>query len=560
MRAKIATMILVWMGVVQACLAVTPPHTSTLTLDDLDQVIKESGTYTRKYEREIDSLRRKFYAATSEQDKLSISRDLFGKYKTFRLDSAYIYAERKLYLAEHLKSTDDLTYSVLDIAYICTKSGNYVKANRILSNLKEQPMSIAVRQYYYSLYGALFEALRQTALTPVQRDEYERKRVLYRDSLKELNSMKTPWDKAEFLITRHQYTDALHILLQSYKKLTPDNREMGYVAYSISDIYHQLNDREKEKQYLIISSISDIKNSVKEYISLRRLATLLYEEGDIDHAYRYMRKSMEDATFCNARLRIIEVSDALPIIDKAYDSMQKSERSHIIVGLVAVSVLLVLLAFLVLYTRKQLIQIAQARRDLVKSNKSLNEMNLRLNALNSQLSTANGKLGDANAALQESNDSLFEANKIKNIYIMEFMNKCSAYIDKLDAYRRSLNKLAANGMVQELYKKLKSNTIIENEIEEFFEDFDRIFLKIFPDFVTSFNSLLKADEGIQPKKIGRLNTELRIYALMRLGIVENEKIAAFLRCSKQTVYSYRSRIRLRSLYPDDFEARVAKID
>lgn len=107
---------------------------------------------------------------------------------------------------------------------------------------------------------------------------------------------------------------------------------MGYVAFSISDIYRQINEVDKEKQYLIISAIADLKNNVKEYISLRRLATLLYEEGDVKRAYRYMRKSMEDATFCNARLRIIEISDALPIIDKAYESMQKTEQKNILYG------------------------------------------------------------------------------------------------------------------------------------------------------------------------------------------------------------------------------------
>ena len=106
----------------------------------------------------------------------------------------------------------------------------------------------------------------------MQREEYERKRILYRDSLKNLNILKSPWDKAEFLSTRHRYTDALHILSETYKKLTTDDREMGYVAYAISDIYHQVGDSDKEKQYLIVSAISDLKNSVKEYISLRRLA------------------------------------------------------------------------------------------------------------------------------------------------------------------------------------------------------------------------------------------------------------------------------------------------
>lgn len=538
----------------------TPPYCKVYTLEELDVVIKNSSVYTHKYEQRIDVLKQKLRRANNDEERLAVSRDIFAKYKPFKLDSAYVYAERKLSLAKKLNVYEDSVYSELDIAGIFTKSGNYLEANRILSALDVSLMSNDMRQYYYGLYGELYDALRQTAITSIQREYYERRRLLYRDSLKNLNVLNTDWDKAEFLITNQKYTDALHILLASYKKLTVDDREMGYVAYSISDIYRQINDKDKEKQYLIISAMSDLKNSIKEYVSLRRLATLLYEEGDVTRAYLYMRKSMEDATFCTARLRIIEVSDALPIIDNAYDAMRKSERAHITLGLIIVSFLLLLVGALMIYTRKQLHRIAHARRALEESNKSLNEMNQKLNSLNTQLTSTNDKLNEANTALQETNRSLFESNKIKNIYIMEFMNKCSAYIDKLDAYRRSLNKLAANGGLQELYRRLKSSAIVEDEIEEFFEDFDRIFLRIFPEFVVSFNGLMKEDENIQPKKVGRLNTELRIYALLRLGIVENEKIAAFLRCSKQTVYSYRSRIRLRSLYPEDFEERVAKID
>lgn len=538
----------------------TPLYCKVYTLEELDVVIKNSSVYTHKYEQRIDVLKQKLRRANNDEERLAVSRDIFAKYKPFKLDSAYVYAERKLSLAKKLNVYEDSVYSELDIAGIFTKSGNYLEANRILSALDVSLMSNDMRQYYYGLYGELYDALRQTAITSIQREYYERRRLLYRDSLKNLNVLNTDWDKAEFLVTNQKYTDALHILLASYKKLTVDDREMGYVAYSISNIYRQINDKDKEKQYLIISAMSDLKNSIKEYVSLRRLATLLYEEGDVTRAYLYMRKSMEDATFCNAKLRIIEVSDALPIIDNAYDAMRKSERAHITLGLIIVSFLLLLVGALMIYTRKQLRRIAQARRALEESNKSLNEMNQKLNSLNTQLTSTNDKLNEANTALQETNSSLFESNKIKNIYIMEFMNKCSAYIDKLDAYRRSLNKLAANGGLQELYRRLKSSSIVEDEIEEFFEDFDRIFLRIFPEFVVSFNGLMKEDENIQPKKVGRLNTELRIYALLRLGIVENEKIAAFLRCSKQTVYSYRSRIRLRSLYPEDFEERVAKID
>lgn len=454
------------------------------TLADLDRVIDSSNVYDRQYEQRIAKAKQKLSRATNDADRLDLTRQLFFMYKQFVLDSAYVYADRKLQVAQRIGNKEEVQFTQLDIAAILIKNGDYIAAIRQLQSLDRPSMSTGVQTYYYSLYGELYESKRLTALTKAQKDYYEHLRVSYRDSLRNLQTTKSIWDTAEFLRTRHKYTDALHLLVKAYDNLDVSNRDMGYIAYAIADIYDKVDDTERVKQYLIISAISDIKNSVREYISLRRLAIILYEEGDVDRAYRYMRKSLEDATECNAKLRIFEVSDVLPIIDKAYDSMKAAERRHLTVGLAVVVVLLVLLVCMVFYTGKQLRHIAQARRQLLKSNESLAEMN----------------------------------------------------------------------------SKLKSKTIIDDEVEEFFEDFDRIFLKIFPSFVSTFNALLRPEESIKPKHEGRLSTELRIYALMRLGIVENENIASFLRCSKQTVYSYRSRIRLRSLCPDDFENQVLRIE
>lgn len=538
--------------------AVTKHYTPTLSV--LDRVIDSCNVYDKRYSDNIDRLKQRYRSAVNDEERLSLSRDIFFMYKSFNLDSAYVYASLKQSLAMRMGATEDAMYSELDRALILIKSGDYMSVLGILNAMAKNPMSLGVRKYFYSLYAELYEAKRLTALTESQKRNYEKLRITYRDSLRNLQVDKSIWDRAEFLTTRSNYTDALRLLQSSYDTLAVEDRAMGYVAYSIADIYHSVNDREREKRFLIISAISDLKNSVKEYISLRRLALILYEEGDVEHAYRYMRKSLEDATFCKAKLRIFEVSDLLPIIDKSYDTLKASERSHIWQGLIVVTTLLVLLLLLTLYTRKQLHRIAQARRELMASNDSLASMNAKLSELNTQLNTTNNRLNNANVMLSDTNASLCEANKIKNIYIMEFMSKCSLYIEKIDTYRRSLNKLASAGDLKELCKRLKSKTVVDEEVEEFFEDFDHIFLKIFPNFVDSFNSLLRSGEAIVTKKTGRLNTELRIFALLRLGIDDNDKIASFLRCSKQTVYSYRSRIRLRSISPENFESMVLKIE
>lgn len=330
------------------------------TLADLDRVIDSSNVYDRQYEQRIAKAKQKLSRATNDADRLDLTRQLFFMYKQFVLDSAYVYADRKLQVAQRIGNKEEVQFTQLDIAAILIKNGDYIAAIRQLQSLDRPSMSTSVQTYYYSLYGELYESKRLTALTKAQKDYYEHLRVGYRDSLRNLQTTKSIWDTAEFLRTRHKYTDALHLLVKAYDNLDVSNRDMGYIAYAIADIYDKVDDTERVKQYLIISAISDIKNSVREYISLRRLAIILYEEGDVDRAYRYMRKSLEDATECNAKLRIFEVSDVLPIIDKAYDSMKAAERRHLTVGLAVVVVLLVLLVCMVFYTGKQLRHIAQA--------------------------------------------------------------------------------------------------------------------------------------------------------------------------------------------------------
>ena len=157
------------------------------------------------------------------------------------------------------------------------------------------------------------------------------------------------------------------------------------------------------------------------------------------------------------------------------------------------------------------------------------------------------------------NHTLSEANYIKEEYIGRYMDQCSTYLDKMDLYRRSLNKIAAAGRVEELYKAIKSSQFLEEEpLKDFYANFDMTFLQLFPNFVEEFNALLV--EPMQPKQGELLNTELRIFALIRLGITDSTKIAQFLRYSVTTIYNYRTRVRNKALGErDEFEAKVMKI-
>lgn len=527
------------------CHCLNAKNTTFPTLEDLDKVVANQQIYTNARLRMLDSLKSDLRKADDLHKKYAIEKELFAGYQSFVVDSALLYAQKKLSLAQRLNDAEELSYSYLDVASMLIKGGNYKEANEVLQRLNVRNASSNLRNYYYTVNQDLYTTLQTVSLTANERKLYNEKSSLYKDSILSLKLDPSVWVVTDRMMDKHRYKDALQILLKEYPTLNVDDRRMAYVAYSISDIYRLLGNREKEKQYLIVSAIADIKSAVKEYISLRRLATLLYEDGDIERSYLYMKRALEDAIYCNARLRVIEVSDIMPIINKAYEDKTQREKHITLLALVSISVLSLMLIGLVFLLRRQMKKLSVTQR-------ALRDKNAELYKLNDVLSKTND-------ALSESNDSLSEASRIKDMYIAQFMTECSTYIDKMELYRKQLRKVATTGSKAELLDILKSPTFIEKEVDAFFATFDATFLSLFPNFVHDFNQLLLPESQVVNKKDKRLNTELRICALIRLGISDNERLAAFLRCSKATIYSYRSRTRLKSLQPDLFEEQLMNL-
>lgn len=527
------------------CHCLNAKNTTFPTLEDLDKVVANQQIYTNARLRMLDSLKSDLRKADDLHKKYAIEKELFAGYQSFVVDSALLYAQKKLSLAQRLNDAEELSYSYLDVASMLIKGGNYKEANEVLQRLNVRNASSNLRNYYYTVNQDLYTTLQTVSLTANERKLYNEKSSLYKDSILSLKLDPSVWVITDRMMDKHRYKDALQILLKEYPTLNVDDRRMAYVAYSISDIYRLMGNREKEKQYLIVSAIADIKSAVKEYISLRRLATLLYEDGDIERSYLYMKRALEDAIYCNARLRVIEVSDIMPIINKAYEDKTQREKHVTLLALVSISVLSLMLIGLVFLLRRQMKKLSITQR-------ALRDKNAELYKLNDVLSKTND-------ALSESNDSLSEASRIKDMYIAQFMTECSTYIDKMELYRKQLRKVATTGSKTELLDLLKSPTFIEKEVDAFFATFDATFLSLFPNFVHDFNQLLLPESQVVNKKDKRLNTELRICALIRLGISDNERLAAFLRCSKATIYSYRSRTRLKSLQPDLFEEQLMNL-
>lgn len=351
--------------------------------------------------------------------------------------------------------------------------------------------------------------------------------------------------KGPSLVDHKQHKEAERLLNDYLAKVPSDTRKYAIITSILAFIYQYDNEPELRKLSLVRSAIADIQGVVKENNSLRALAELLYEEGDLERANKYMKKNVADASFYNARLRNVQASRMLPVIDRSYQLETEMQRRKLQLFLWVISILSLFLILTIGYIIRQMKKLAKARQEVICANNELQKLNT--------------ELVEANRRQKLMNDSLAEANCIKEEYIGRFLGLCSAYIDKLETYRRMLNRKAASGKVEELYKTLKSPQFIDDELEEFYWNFDNSFLNIFPDFVECFNLLLPEEEAIVPKQGERLTTELRIFALIRLGITDSAKIASFLRYSITTIYTYRSKLKNKSLYRDDFEERVMRI-
>lgn len=516
-------------------------------LNELDAVIKNRHEYGEKKEAHIAELKKLLASTTSDEQRYGFCGRLFDEYRAYNMDSSHVYAKRKLELARRLGKQDYLDDAAMNMAEFMGTTGMYKEALEILGKIDRTILADYLVTYYYHLYRTIYGLMGDYSVTDKEKTEYYRKTDLYRDSLLLINtndSLNYTLIKADQLIVHARYDEAITLLSAYYHKPSSGEHARALLAYTLSEGYRLKGDKAAEKKYLTISALADLKSAVKEYVSLRKLAQLIYEEGDVDRAYNYLKCSLEDATLCNARLRTLEISQVFPIIDKAYRLKTEKQQREMKISLISISLLSVFLLVAIFFVYRQMKKVAIARREVVAANARLQELNEELHQSNEQL--------------KEMNHMLSETSYIKEEYIGRYMDQCSAYLEKMDLYRRSLNKIAASGKVDELYKEIKSSQFIENELKEFYSNFDNTFLQLFPHFVEDFNALLT--EPLQPKPGELLNTELRIFALIRLGITDSTKIAQFLRYSVTTIYNYRTRIRNKALGErDNFENKVGKI-
>ncbi len=498
----------------------------------LDQAIKERPIYMEQKELKLVELKRQLHRQIPDEERFAILGTLLDEYRSFNTDSALHMAEEREQIAIRLGNREYIDNARMNKADVLGMTGMYKEVMDLMRNIHIDRLPVDIHPYYYHIYRTVYGLMADYAVTAYEKKLYTELMDKYRDSLLLVNKdnllIHTLIQSDQYNV-RNEYDKAIR-LLTDYLALQKDyEHDVAICAYTLSESYRLKGDKEKEKEYLIVSAMADMKTAVREYISLRKLAVLLYQEGDIERAYSYVKICMEDAAACNARLRKLEILEIFPIINDAYQQKTEKQQEQMKWALVSISLLSLFLLLAIFYVYKQMKKVAAARREVIDANKRLKELNDELHL--------------SNAQLKEANHSIAENSYLKEEYIGRYMDQCSVYLEKMDNYRRSLGKIAATGNVEELYKNIKSSKFIEGELKEFYTNFDNTFLQLFPTFVEDFNALLADDEQISLKAGERMNTELRIFALIRLGITDSVKIAQFLRYSVTTIYNYRTKVR-----------------
>lgn len=529
--------------------------------DRLDAEIARSDIYELAKTERIAGLRADLESARPGRRPEAIE-SLIEEYTAYQADSALYYIGLGLREPSVVASSHEFTRLQIRRADVYAHAGLFADGLAIMRAIPRDSLAGDLLEVYYATYWSLYQYLCEYTDEHETSRGYEILRKAYSDSLGmvvapgSFNSLRVMTDRAD-KENVEQIADSISGYFGKYPSGT---REYSILASTLAYIYGIAGDTEKSKRHLALSAISDIKGVVKENMSFRAMASVMFEEGDIKRANTYLKKSIADARFYSALMRNAQSAKILPEIDMAYSTMQDRLAGHLRVMAWISCILSCVLIVTIIFILRQFRSLRRANSTIGSANAQLSALSGELKDMNAELQKKNLELSALSEELRHSNDELRDFSRTKEQYAGLFMENCSSAISTLKQYQQSLRILAAQGAGRAaLLKKIESSEIADQLLKNFYEKFDEAILNIYPRFVEKFNALLSADGKVTLRSGELLNTELRLFALIRIGIDDSAKIAQFLRCSISTVYTYRSKMRKRALDPDNFEKNVRDI-
>ena len=522
----------------------------------LDSEIVKFPQYVRVHDHEVAALTRELEEAKDDDKRYECAFQLYDKYRAFVNDSAIYYLRRCISIAEQNNRRSQVGECRSLLALRCSNTGMYDEAKEILQKVHPEELDQRALGIYYEAYNHVYNELAYYTHLEDMRQEYADKARVYEDLL-----LSTIPENSNTAFLRREMRDLGAGNLQQSMAINEqwlNTVERGSHPYALVALYRYLefkaqNDSVQMMYWLVESALADVRNAVMDQGSLWELANQLMLQGDVDRAYRYISFTSECTNRYGSRQRNWQISPLLSDIANQYKQRSEYNRHRLMMTLVAISVLALLLLASFFYVNRQ-------RKRLARAQEIQQHTNDMLASANAQLSEKNLALSDANQQLHALNAQLSESNRVKEEYVGRFMRLCSIYIEKMDKFRKRVNKMIKNREYEELYTATRGQDSKDQQLEELYESFDAAFLHLFPNFIDEVNALLKSEEKMALQKDKRMNTGLRILALIRLGIDDSSKIAEFLNYSVNTIYNYRARLKNGAAYDrENFEKRVKEI-
>lgn len=471
---------------------------------------------------------------SSGMKKYRHTEAIYHEYKTFIYDSAFRYARALQRLAAELNNPVLIMRSKINLGFVLVSAGLFNETLDTLQSISTRSLPDTLKPDYYYLIGRTYYDLAEFSRDQFYSERYNLRGNQYLDSGLQYVRAGDP----QFLVMsglKFLHMARIDEARIAYEKLLRDHRltdsELAVGASTLSFIYSLAQNTAGSREMLIKAAIADIVSCTKETVAMRNLAEVLYNEGDIEKAYEYIRIAMQDANFYGANQRKIQVASLFPIIEGRQMSMIESRKNMLTVYAIGITALMVVISLFGVIVFRQFRKLQLAKKEISLSNDKL----------------------------LETNHQLVDSNKIKEEYVTYYFNTTAEYIAKLEGLKKTLEMKLLTRKTEDV-RFVVDSINIKREREELYHNFDKVFLKLFPDFVTSVNELLREEERIHLKEGQLLNTELRIFALIRMGIHDNEKISRILDYSVATIYTYKTRVRSKSIVPnEEFDRRIMAI-
>ena len=510
--------------------------------DTIDSLIENRKDLFVEKEIRLKVLKDDLQRSTSEDQLFKINERIYDEYMAYDFDSAYYYINKNVERQRALGDADRFAASAVRMAHILAVSGIFNNARLLLNEVRVQDISKENKINYYEQQSELnlfrSEMANFTPLFPAYIDSMQH----YRQKILEI----APHDSYNYIFNLATYTceqgevdQAIKMLEDYLPQLRQGERHYSVITSTLAYFYTHKNQPETREKYLLLSAISDLRGCILENNSLRELSIILLDRQEYKKAYNYIQLASADAKRYGSRLRSLQVARLTPLITEAYDAERAHTQRRTNILLVVLSVITLLLVVAIIFV----LFLIRKRRAVMEK---IHAMNLELER--------------RNAVIEKANNEMKESNRIKDEYIGRFLELSSNYIQRGEERAKLLNRLARDKKMAELYAELKSSSSLNESIRLFYQNFDTAFLNIYPNFIKEVNCLMADGNHFEVDEAHKLTTELRILALIRLGINDNQKIADILRSSITTIYTYRSKLKSRALSKDTFEDGIRMIE